>query len=94
MRVSLPAELGARLAVQAAKQHLDPADAARVFLDAHVRELEDREELSAAEEWQRAQAWATWEKIEAGDDGDVPMDRLREHTARALAEIDAQAARR
>jgi hypothetical protein len=47
-----------------------------------------------AEAWQRAQAWATWEKIEAGDRRDVPMERFREHTARALAALDARSGRR
>jgi hypothetical protein len=94
LRLSVPSELRARLAVQAAKRNLEPAAAARVFLDEHVRELEETETLSRAEEWQRAQAWATWEKIQAGDHEDVPMDRFREHTARALAEIDEIAGRR
>jgi hypothetical protein len=94
LRISLPAELGERLAVQAAKQHLEPAAAARVFLEEHVRALEDQEQLSQAEEWQRAQAWATWDKIQGGDRRDVPMEQFREHTARALAELSARAPRR
>ena len=56
-----------RLAAHAKQRRLKVATAARVFLEEHLTELEDRAELSAAEEWQRAQAWATWEKIKAGD---------------------------
>ena len=66
------------------------ATAARVLLDEYVTELEDREQLSRAEEWQRAQSWATWEKIEAGDHRDVPMARFDEHAAAALARLDGK----
>src|SRR5207245_9735409 len=64
---------------QATRRRLKLATAARGFLDEHVTELEDAAELSAAEEWQRAQAWATWEKIKAGDTRwvtDVELDAL------------------
>jgi hypothetical protein len=94
LRISLSAELGERLAAQAVKHNLEPAAAARAFLEEHVRELEETEQLSRAEEWQRAQAWATWEKIQAGDQRDVPMEQFREHTARALAEVAARTGRR
>src|SRR2546425_10335154 len=56
-----------RLAAHAKKRRLKVATAARVFLDEHLTDLEDRAELSAAEQWQRAQARATWSKIKAGD---------------------------
>jgi hypothetical protein len=93
-RVTVSAALRERLALQAAKLRLAPAAAAEIFLDEHVRELEEAETLSQAEEWQRAQAWATWEKIQAGDHEDVPLGRFREHAARALAEIDERPGRR
>src|SRR3989454_10247167 len=64
-----------RLAAHAKKRRLKVATAARVFLEEHLSELEDRAELSAAEEWQRAQAWATWEKIKAGDVPEVTLGR-------------------
>jgi hypothetical protein len=60
------------------------ATVARVLLDERLSELEDTALLSRAEEWQRVQAWATWEKIKAGDTRDVPRERFAEHTARAL----------
>ena len=75
-----------RLAAHAKKRKLKVATAARVFLDEHLSELEDRAELSAAEEWQRAQAWATWDKIKAGD--------LREATIAELHEVVDRARRR
>lgn len=67
LSVQMSATERRRLAAHAKKRRLKVATAARVFLDEHLTELEDRAELSAAEEWQRAQAWATWEKIKAGD---------------------------
>ena len=94
MRISLPPELGERLAAQAAKHNLEPAAAARAFLEEHVRGLEDTEQLGRGEAWQRTQAWATWDKIVAGDRRDVPMEQFREHTARALGELDARTGRR
>jgi hypothetical protein len=40
------------------------------------------------EEWQRVQAWATWEKIKGGDRDDVALSRFREHTEGALKRLD------
>lgn len=82
------------MAAQAERRQLKMATAARVFLDEHVRELEDAEQLSRAEEWQRAQAWATWEKIKAGDQRDVPEERFRQHVAAAMARLDKLPTRR
>jgi len=65
---------------------LKVATAARVFLDEHMSELEGAADLSAAEEWQRAQAWATWDKIKAGD--------LREATVEELHQVVDRARRR
>jgi len=67
LSVQLSAAERRRLAAHAKKRRVKLATAVRIFLDEHLTELEDRSELSAAEEWQRAQAWATWEKIKAGD---------------------------
>lgn len=52
-----------------------------------VSGLEEAHEVRQAEEWQRTQAWATWEAIQAGDARDVPMDELRAATERALARL-------
>jgi len=66
-----------RLVVHAKKRQLKVAAAARAFLDEHLSELESHAELMAAEEWQRAQAWATWEKIKAGDAREASLEELR-----------------
>jgi hypothetical protein len=91
LSVPLPNELRARLARQASARGLKMATAARVLLDERLRDLEDAHELSQAEEWQRAQAWATWEAIQAGDRRDVPMEEFRAVTEQALARLDAKA---
>ncbi|MBI3183942.1 MAG: hypothetical protein HYZ28_17540 [Myxococcales bacterium] len=93
MSVPLTSELRRRLAAQASKRKLKTATAARVFLDEHLGELEDAIELSRSEEWQRAQAWATWEKIDAGDRREVPLDRIRARFKRAKARLNPQAKR-
>lgn len=89
LSVSLSPELRQRIEDQARKRDLKLATAARVFLAEHVEELEDSTDLAKAEEWQRAQAWATWEKITAGDAREVSWDELTTHTRRALEQVKA-----
>lgn len=89
LSVTLPGDLRARLAAQAEKRGLKMATAARVFVQERVTELEDEVELSKAEEWQRAQAWATWERIKAGDLREVTLEQIREDTRQALARRSA-----
>ena len=72
---------------RAKKRGIKLATAARVLLDERLAALEDHQALSEAEEWQRAQAWATWEKIAAGDDANVPLARFEEHAAAARARL-------
>lgn len=86
--------LRARLAARAKQRNLKMATAARMLLDERLTELEDAQTLSAAEEWQRAQAWATWEKIQAGDRTDVPMQTFHAHADRARAKLAAKTRRR
>ena len=83
LSVQLSAPDRRRLAAHAKKRRLKVATAARVFLGEHLSELEDRAELSAAEEWQRAQAWATWEKIKAGDVEETTLEELHAVIAKA-----------
>ena len=59
-----------------------------------VVELEDATELSKAEEWQRAQAWATWEKIKAGDVEEVTIAQLREDARSVMAGPPPRSVRR
>lgn len=48
------------------------------------------EDLGRAEDWQREQAWATWERIAAGDVREVSIERIREDTRKALARMKAK----
>lgn len=89
LSVSLAPDLRQRIEDQARRRNLKLATAARVFLAEHVDELEDATDLAKAEEWQRAQAWATWEKIKAGDVREVSWDELKTHTRRALERVEA-----
>ena len=66
MSVPLPKELRRRLEAYAVTRQLKLATAARALIDERLREVEDQVQLTAAEEWQRAQAWATWEKLKEG----------------------------
>lgn len=90
LSVPLPPEMRARLAEQAKTRGLKMATAARILLDERLRELEESDALSRAEEWQRAQAWATWEAVQKGDRRDVPMADIRSLTEQALARLDAK----
>jgi hypothetical protein len=83
LSVQLSASERRRLAAHAKKRRLKVATAARVFLGEYLSELEDRAELTAAEEWQRAQAWATWEKIKAGDVREASLEELHAIIAKA-----------
>ncbi len=89
LSVSLAPELRQRIEDQARKRNLKLATAARVFLAEHVDELEDATDLAKAEEWQRAQAWATWEKIKAGDAREVSWSELKTHTRHAFERVEA-----
>lgn len=66
MSVPLPRELRRRLEAYAVSRQLKLATAARSLIDERLREVEDQLRLTEAEEWQRAQAWATWEKVKEG----------------------------
>ncbi len=90
LSVELPQALRKRLAVEAERRKLKVATTARLLIDERIDELDNEAELTKAEEWQRAQAWATWERIDAGDRREVPWERLREHTRRALERMDAR----
>ena len=74
--VVLPADLRARVLAEAKKRGMKLSPALRMLVHERVQELEDDEQLSRAEQWQRAQAWATWEKIKTGDVAEVSSDEL------------------
>lgn len=63
----LSAVLRRRLNRYAAQRQLKVATAARTLLDEKLKELDERADVSRIEEWQRAQAWASWEEVARGD---------------------------
>ncbi len=67
MSLPLSKQLRKRLEKFAKSKELALASAARMLLDERLKQLEDDVELSATEEWHRAQAWATYEKYKAGE---------------------------
>jgi predicted DNA-binding protein len=87
LSVTLPAELRRRLTSEAKRRELKVATTARVLIDERIGELEDEAQLTRAEEWQRAQAWATWEKIKAGDTHEVSWKQLEAHTTKAIERV-------
>ncbi len=58
--VILPASMKKLVSAEAARRGLKLSPAIRVLVSERLQEIEDSEQMSRAEEWQRAQAWATW----------------------------------
>ncbi len=59
--VVLPDDLRVEVEREAAKRGLGLSPALRVLVAERLRELAEEAELTRAERWQRAQAWASWE---------------------------------
>lgn len=81
--VVLPDELLARVATEARRRGLKLSPAVRTLVTERVDELEDQQRLSAAEEWQRREAWATWESVKRGRATEVNRDKLQSAFASA-----------
>ena len=75
--VALPDDLRARVATEAKRRGLKLSPAVRALVAERVEELEDQQRLTAAEEWQRREAWATWEKTKRGRPAEVGHEELR-----------------
>ena len=76
--VALPAELEKRIAREAAHRELKLSTTLRVLASERLQEIEDAEQLSRAEEFQRAQAWASWEGLQAGTVSEVSLAEIDE----------------
>ena len=83
--VVLPADLRRKISLEARRRGLKLSPALHVLIRERFSEIEETEGLTRAEEWQRAQAWATWEAVRAGREKEVSWDDL---------EADYEAARR
>jgi predicted DNA-binding protein len=76
LSVVLPDALRERLEHEAKKRGLPLSTAVRALVAERVREIDEAAELSAADQWQRAQAWRDWEKVRAGEMAEVTRDEL------------------
>ena len=85
LSVVLPKALRERLSREARKRGLPLSTAVRMLVAERVRELDESAELSAADQWQRAQAWSEWERLRSGDAPEVPATDLARDFDRALA---------
>ena len=74
--VILPADLRRKIVAEAKRRGLKLSPALRVLVSERVREIEETQALSRAEEWQRAQAWATWEEVKAGRERKASWEEL------------------
>ncbi len=82
LSVALPPELRRRLALEAKRRGLPLSTAVRVLVAERVRELDEAAELSAADQWQRAQAWSGWDEVRRGEAAEAtPEDVDKEFEA-------------
>ncbi len=76
MSVILPADIRRQLEREAKKRGLGLSPALRTLVVERLRELDDSAQLSRAELWQRAQAWASWERAERGGNPEVAWSEV------------------
>ena len=84
MSIRFPSGLRRRIRRFARGRGLEEATAIRMMVAERLNEIELNEDLSKAEEWQRAQVYETLERLERGEVELVSMDRIYETLARGL----------
>ena len=82
--VVLPVDLKARIQAEARKRGLKLSPVIRVLVSERIHQIDESAGLTRAEEWQRAQAWATWERLRAGDRREVSKSQIDADFGRAL----------
>ena len=87
LSVPLPDSLRKRLKRHATKHHLKLATAVRSLVEQRLSELEASEQLTQAEEWQRAQVWATWERLQQSGARPAPADRVYGYIDAAIERV-------
>jgi hypothetical protein len=87
LSVPLPDSLRKRLKRHAAKHHLKLATAVRSLVEERLSELEQSEQLTRAEEWQRAQVWAAWEQLQAEGPKTVSAERVHGYIDAAIQRL-------
>jgi hypothetical protein len=81
----MPGALRSRLRRFATARHIEEAQALRVIVSEHLDEVESASELAAAERWQHAQAFATWDRFLQGEANMVSHAEIQGFFAQALA---------
>ena len=82
--VNVPKSLRGALAREARRRGLALSTTLRALVIERMREIAEEDELGHAEVWQRAQAWATWDRIRGGDRREVSraaLDAVFEHAS-------------
>lgn len=82
--VVFPSPLRVTVAAEAKRRGLKLSTVIRALVSERIREIEEAEELTHADQWQRMQAWATWEKIQSGDRHEVSDAQIEAVFGRAL----------
>lgn len=77
MSLPLSKQLRKRLEKFAKSKELALASAARMLLEERLTQLEDEVLMTRAEAWQRAQAWATWERVKSGETRVMPLHEFQ-----------------
>lgn len=85
--IRLPEDLTARARRYARARRVGLATALRSLLSAQLDEIEQDEQLSRSERWQRDQAWASAQDIFSGKAKPVPWSELDRIHERALAKL-------
>lgn len=82
--VVLPDEMRARLKKQADRRALKLSSTIRFLLVERLCQLEAEEDVTRAEEWQRAQAWASWDRLQHEGASEVSWGKITDLFDEAL----------
>ena len=74
--VALTPELQRRITDEGKRRGLKVSTALRVLVTERLEQLEDEQRQTAAETWQRREAWSTWEKLKKDGPDEAPQEEL------------------
>lgn len=89
IRVVIPVELEEKVEAEAKRRGLALDTAVCELLHERVAELDTNDDLTHAEEWQRAQAWASWQQIERGQVQEISKEEIDVEFEDALRMVHA-----
>ena len=82
--IVIPVELEAKVEAEAKRRGLALDSVVRELLHERVAELDAIDNLTHDEEWQRAQAWMSWQQIENGQVEEVSKEAIDKEFEDAL----------